>query len=161
MKKFKLIPLAVLGSLVMLCYSAIGQQTSSNIPQMVKSSFSGRYARANVKKWKVEKDTCITLFTFNKRKYTAYYTMDGNWVRTERTIKHKSSLPIAARSYLKNSKYASWYVDRLRKVQTPQQTMYVAHIDNHSGNPNQYEGAGSAADKWLYFDSSGKLIKAN
>ena len=67
---------------------------------------------------------------------------DGSWISTKRDIKHVTSLPVKTQSFLKTSKYASWHIDRLQKVQTPMQTMYVVQIDNHSGSQSEYEGGG-------------------
>jgi hypothetical protein len=65
-----------------------------------------------------------------------------------------------AQVYLKNSKYASWHIDNLAKVQTPMSSMYMVQLDNHSGNTS-YENIGSDVTENLYFNSKGNLVAAN
>jgi len=160
MKNLKIV-VALLGAITLFSYNAKAQKANDEIPPVVTTAFSAKYSQAHLKKWESKNDTCIALFNSNKKTYKAYYTKDGNWVSTERTLKHTTSLPLAARDYLKEGKYASWHIDRLRKVETPAQTMYIAHIDNHSGSQSEYENAGSSVDRWLYFANNGKLIKSN
>jgi hypothetical protein len=62
--------------------------------------------------------------------------------------------------YLKNSKYASWHIDNLAKVQTPMHNVYMVQLDNHSGNTS-YENIGSDETENLYFNSKGDLVAAN
>ena len=96
----------------------------------------------------------------DKRHYKAYYMTDGTWVKTERNVKHLSTLPWQARVYLKNSKYASWHVDNLAKVQTPYHNMYMVELDNHSGTTS-YEGNGDNVTQDLFFNDNGHLVKAD
>lgn len=130
------------------------------VPTAVQTAFTAKYSQAHLKKWKTKADTSIAIFVLNNRKYEATYANDGNWVSTKRDVKHFSSLPLTTQKFLKNSKYASWNIDGMQKVQTPAQTMYVVLIDNHSGSKSEYEGVGAGASKMLCFDNSGRLIKA-
>ncbi len=140
-----------------MSYSSMAQSKES---MTVANAFSAKYPSAKLKDWKMKNDTCIAMFNMDKRHYQAYYTTGGTWIKTERNVKHLSTLPMPAQQYLKNSKYASWHVDNLAKVQTPMHNIYMVQLDNHSGNTS-YENIGSDETENLYFNSKGDLVAAN
>jgi len=149
---------------IVLC-SAIGLITCSAMaqttqPMPVTSAFTARYPTVQVKEWKMKGDTSIAVFNMNSRHYKAYYSSNGTWIRTERNVKHITTFPMVAQMYLKNSKYASWHIDNLAKVETPRHNLYMVQLDNHSGNTS-YEGNGDNVTQDLYFNNSGRLVKAD
>jgi len=131
---------------------------SSNVPQAALTAFANKYPQALVKKWKSTNDAYMAYFMNDNKKYVASYSKTGEWVRTEREISHPSGLPAGVQSFLKTSTYASWHIDDMMRIRTPLQNMYVIKLDNHSGSPFEYEDTGSAEDKKLSFNDSGKLI---
>ena len=142
----------------LMAKGAMAQESNHEVPQAVNSSFMAKYPGATEKGWSMKHDTCMVKFSLNNQKYMACYSPDGNWISTERTINHKSNLPPAVRSFLKNGKYASWHVDKLERVETPSRNLYKLQIDNHDGNQQQYENAGSAVDKTFYLTENGRLV---
>jgi hypothetical protein len=149
---------------IVLC-SAIGLITCSAMaqstqPMPVTNAFASRFPSAQVKEWKMRGDTSIAMFNMNNRHYKAYYTSDGTWLRTERNVKHLTTFPMMAQSYLKNSKFASWHIDNLAMVTTPRRSLYMVSLDNHSGNTS-YESNGNDITQDIYFTSSGRLVKAD
>lgn len=134
-------------------------QNPYNIPQNVAAALSSKYPNAQVKKWRSSKGTYIAFFTNDNKKYKATYSGDGAWINTERDIRHESALPENLQSFLKTGTYASWHIDAMRRVRTPQANLYEVVLDNHSGSPSEYTGGGSAIDKELCFDDNGTLIK--
>ena len=157
MKNLRIKAIAAL-AVGLISYSAMAQ--TDNIPQPVTSAFNAKYPMAKAEHWKMKNDTCMAMFKMNSREYKACYLPDGTWISSERNIKHMATLPMRAQTFMKTSKYASWHVDDLEKMQTPMQTLYVVQIDNHSGNPTNYED-GSDASKMLYFNANGRLVKTN
>jgi hypothetical protein len=141
-----------------ISYSAMAQ-FSKEIPQAAKTAFAAKYPQAELKKWKTDKDTAIAVYMQDGKKWEASFDKNGAWLRTERSIKHESSLPPEAMSYLKTSTYASWHIDDITKVNTPTVDMYRVYVDNHSGSPFSYESGGAAIDRVLSFDVNGKLVK--
>ena len=135
------------------------QAKAQDVPGAVNARFTTDYGRGHLKSWKMRNDTCIASFKMDNRDYLAYYRPDGTWLRSERVIKHESTLPMNAQYTLKKGAYAAWNVDKLSLVRTPNSTMYLAYVDNHGGNKNETEGAGYAHDRILYFNSNGRLIK--
>jgi hypothetical protein len=158
MKNLKAL-IGLIAALGLISYHAMAQKVNDQIPQAVQSAFSTKYPQANLKNWKIKKDSCIASFIMDKRRYEASYSKNGNWLRVERNMRRTSSLPAEALLYLKKAIYASWHVDELEKVQTPSESLYLVQVDNNSGNQTAYENAGSVENKMLYFDESGKLIR--
>jgi hypothetical protein len=91
------------------------------------------------------------------KKYMASYAPDGAWLNTGRSLRHKSSLPPSAQSFLKTGTYASWHIDDMEKLHKPGMDWYEVYVDNNSGNTTAYENGGSVSTKKLCFDLSGKL----
>jgi hypothetical protein len=157
MKSLKtVILIAVTG---MLSYSAMAQKGANVVPQAVQTAFAAKYPVAQIKKWKTKNNTSTAIFVMDNKKYTAQYSNNGDWLVTERTIKHSSNLPANIRTYLKKSSYASWYIDDMERVRTPMRNMYQVEVDNNSGNKMIYEGVGSFEDKKLCFNDEGRLIE--
>lgn len=142
-----------------MSYSSMAQNKNKE-PMAVSNAFSAKYPAAKLKNWKMRNDTCIAMFNMDKRHYRAFYTTNGTWIKTERNVKHLSTLPMPTQVYLKHSKYASWHIDNLAKVQTPMHNIYMVQLDNHSGNTS-YENVGSDETENLYFNSKGDLVAAN
>jgi hypothetical protein len=161
MKSLKVKIIALIVATGMISYNLMAQKAGKNVPQNVVTAFSAQYPQVQLKKWKTTRDTYIALFILNGKKYMASYSPDGNWVNTERMIRHTASLPDGVMSFIKTNGYASWHIDQLEKLQTPSQSIYMVMVDNHSGNPDGYENAGSSVDKTLYFSNNGSFIKAN
>lgn len=135
------------------------QAKAQNVSHDARMRFTTDYSRAQLKNWKMRGDTCVADFKMDDRQYKAYYLNDGTWIRTDRTIRHEATLPANAQYILKKGSYASWNLDKMELVRTPNSTMYVAYVDNHGGNKNETEGAGYAHDRKLYFNPNGRLIR--
>jgi len=160
MKTSNLKSFILIAAIGVLSYNAIAQNKAIQAPQIVRTAFGNQYPQANLKKWSMEKGEYVARFKYNKRDWQAYYSADGNWLSSERNIKHLSTLPYDVRSALKNSQYASYYVDNMARIQMPSQSnMYRLRVDNNSGNKTAYENAGSVDNETLYFSEHGRLVK--
>jgi hypothetical protein len=160
MKTLKFKYCILVAAIGMLSYSAMAQKGSMNTPQIVRTAFANQYPQANLKKWSMDKGQYVAIFRYNKRDWQAHYSAGGNWLSSERSIKHMGSLPYSLRSALKSSKYASYYVDNMARLQMPSGNTYRLRVDNNSGNKMAYENAGSVDNETLYFSEHGRLIKA-
>jgi hypothetical protein len=149
--------IALIFIMVSISFNTMAQKTDG-VSQNTLSAFSAKYPHAQVKNWKEKKGIDMATFTMDGKKYQASYSQDGNWLMTERIVRHMASLPEELRSYLKTSKYASWNIDDMKKVHMPGQDEYQLHVDNHSGSPFRYNDAVSADDQMLRFDVRGKLL---
>jgi hypothetical protein len=159
MKNLKVKTIVLIAAIGLISYSAMAQQTDKNVPPAVIKEFSAKYPGVQLKSWKAKDKAYIASFIMNNKVYEASYSGDGTWINTERNIRHISSLPFGAKSYLKTGSYASWHIDNMERVRTPMQNMYEVEVDNNSGNQMVYENAGSVEDKMLCFNDDGKLIK--
>jgi hypothetical protein len=142
----------------LLSFQALAQK-NNKVPQAILTAFSAKFPQSHVKNWKSTRNAYVAYFTIDNKKCAATYSKTGEWISTERDIKRRSGLPADLQSFLKTSSYASWHIDDMQRVHTPLQSMYVIKLDNHSGSPFEYEDMGSAENKALSFDDSGKLIK--
>ncbi len=140
-----------------ISYSAMAQ-FGTYVHQAAKNAFAAKYPQAELKRWKTNKDTGIAVYQQDGKKYEASFDKNGVWLRTERSIMNEPGLPPEAMSYLKTSKYASWHIDDIKKVNTPTMDIYRIYVDNHSGSLFSYESGGAANDRVLTFDANGKLI---
>jgi hypothetical protein len=146
---------AVIG---LISFNTMAQKTVG-ISQAALNNFSAKYPQALVKNWKEKQSNYLVRFTMDGKKYQASYSKDGNWLMTERNVKHMATLPPDLRTYLKSNGYASWNIDDMKKIHSPGKDEYQLHVDNHSGSPFRYSDAVSADDRMLSFDVRGKLIE--
>jgi hypothetical protein len=160
MKNLKIKAFLIAAAMGLLSYNTMAQKATDQIPQRVLVDFSAKYPQAQLKNWKVQNNEYVASFVLDKRDYTAKYAKDENWLSTTREVRHMSSLPPDIRASLKNSRYASWYIDGIETMKTPAQVMYLLHLDNDGGNEMVYENVGSVVNTTLYFNDKGTLIKS-
>lgn len=158
MKTIKFIILVAAAGI--LSYNAEAQHKIKEVPQSVSSAFTNQYPQAALKGWSADKNQYIASFRYNNRDWEAHYSTDGNWLRSERNIKHMANLPYDVRMALKSSKFASYHIDEMARLQMPDHSyMYRLRVDNNSGNKVAYENSGSVDNESLYFGEHGRLIK--
>jgi hypothetical protein len=134
------------------------QDTAVIVPAQVKSAFTAQFPDGQLKKWEQRKEGYIAKFTRSGKSYFAYYAADGSWKGTEMPIKWTKNLPDSVKSGWKNSGYYSWYVEDIKKIETPEQPLYVLHVDNTSLLDSDHKDA--FREEWLlYFSGSGELVK--
>lgn len=159
MKSLKVKTIALIVVMGLISYNSMAQKATEMVPQAVLTAFSVKYPQEQLKNWKTKNNMYIASFAMANEKYKASFSNDGSWLSTETKIRKKANLPLQVQAYLKKSDYASWYVERMEKVQTPLQNMYQVQIDNNSGNPTSYSNAGALENKMLSFNRDGKLLK--
>jgi hypothetical protein len=155
--------LILVAAIGILSYSANAQRMVQNIPSAVSTAFTNQYPQAHLKGWMMDKgeNQYIATFRYNDRDWMAHYSMDGNWLRSERNIRHMANLPYDVRMALRSSKYASYHVDEMARLQMPGNGyQYRIRVDNNGGNKVAYEGGGDVDNESLYFTQHGRLVKA-
>lgn len=128
-----------------------------NVPNAVTNAFIAEYPQANVKKWEITKNGYRAEFKIDRKKYAATYAADGTWVRRSQIVSWKNT-PEEIRAALKTVKYAAYYTDEIKQVNSKEGKTYVLTIDNHNGSTLATEGYGSWEDYQLTYDDAGKLI---
>jgi hypothetical protein len=128
------------------------------VPQTVINAFTAQFPEGKLKNWESRKEGYIARFVHNGKKWFAYYSPDGKWQGTEVPVKWTRQLPDSVKTGWMNSGYGNWYVVDMKKITTPEQVMYVMHVDNgvllDSNHHDVYK------EEWLlYFSGTGGLIK--
>lgn len=99
-------------------------------PPAVATAFATRFPNTPVKQWMERKAGYIAAFRLDHKKSFAYYAADGTWKGTETPVSWTWHLPAAVHKGWLNSDYAAWYVERMTKIVTPEQTLYTLRVNN-------------------------------
>jgi hypothetical protein len=161
MKTLSLKSIILIAAIGVLSYSgAMAQKKVAQVPSVVNSAFTSQYPQASLKSWTMDKGQYIATFKYDNREWTAHYSAEGNWLRSERNIKNMANVPYSVRAAIKSSKYASYHVDAIARLQMPDHSnMYRVRVDNNNGNETAYQGAGAVDAESLYFSEGGSLIR--
>jgi len=152
-KSIFVIAIAFISSLVIA-----QEKTIADVPKKVSEAFSIKYPSAEITKWKNVKAGYVAKFSFEKKKYLAYYSTDGEWKKTEMKINLTSKLPDAIKKALHKSDYASWTIRDIKHVQEPGKNSYTMHV--HDGNKLSADRHDAfKTDYLLSFSDVGELIK--
>jgi hypothetical protein len=149
----------LIAAMGMISVSAMAQK-NVQVPTAVNTAFANQYPQASLKTWNMSDGEYVAMFRYNKRDWKAFYSADGNWLSSERNIRHMATLPYSVRATLKQSKFAAYHVDHMARLQTPERNMYLLKVDNNGGQMTAYENAGSVDAETLYFSERGRLIKS-
>ncbi|MBS1525073.1 MAG: PepSY-like domain-containing protein [Bacteroidetes bacterium] len=156
MKKLKsIILIAAMG---MISYSAMAQNHIA-VPSSVTGDFALKYPGVEVNKWKMNNNEYVANFKMNGRECDAFYSKDGDWLSTQVVMKHLKNLSPDIKAAIRNSQYASYHIDGVKRMHTPNQEMFIIEVDNNSGNKMIYDNLGSYDDRLLYYTSDGRLVK--
>ena len=143
----------------MLSQSMTAQGDSTLVvPQKVVTAFTTQFPNAHLKKWEQRTEGYIADFRQDGKKYFAYYTGEGAWKGTESPIKWTRQLPAAVKEGWKTSGYYSWYVEDIKKIQTPEQPLYVLHVDNGTLLDADHHDA-FREEYVLFFSEKGELVR--
>lgn len=99
-------------------------------PTAVIAAFAARFPDTHVKQWMERKEGYIAAFRLDHKKSFAYYAGDGTWKATETPINWTWRLPSTVHQGWLKSDYAAWYVEKITKIVTPEQTLYTMLINN-------------------------------
>ena len=125
--------------------------------QTAKQTFRTQYPAAHLTRWTQDSNGSIASFRLNRRKTQAFYTLDGTWTATEFKIKWTRELPPHVRNAWLDSGYAGWQLMEMKKIQTPQQTLYMIHVaEIQALGPDD---ADIGREFKLFFDATGRLVK--
>lgn len=148
----------MLSSIILAKSTNSQQKAGSYVPQTAIAAFSTKYPAAQAVTWKVAKDDIEVSFKNDDKKYYAFYTTAGDWIKTERKIKWPKGLPAAVKKSLQTGDYAAWYVDEMKEVETQGQHVYLIHVDDANvlkiADPYLFKD-----DYQLYYNEDGELIK--
>jgi hypothetical protein len=127
------------------------------LPNKIAVSFDSRYPQAHRKGWEMQQDLCKIDFVNDRRKSSAWYTADGQWVRTEVKIPWMKDLPQQVRNSVDRSPYTSWYVDNIREEISGKGILYVLHVDDGNSLDSDHYDA-FRKDRILSYTADGTLM---
>ncbi|MDI3321338.1 PepSY-like domain-containing protein [Pinibacter soli] len=120
-----------------------------NIPDKAKEGFAKKYPNATDVKWSNNVSNYTAKFKQNDKPYIAHYNIDGSWDNTETEI-DKSDLSKDVNEAFTKSRFSDWKVLSTDFVEDSKgQSLYRFNLKN------------GIEKKYLYFDKTGKEIKAN
>lgn len=137
---------------------AAQQRSTIDVPRQVAEAFHERFPDSKVQKWESRKEGFVARFHRGGKVWFAYYTADGAWKGTETPIKWTRDLPAAVKTGWKNSGYYNWKVEDIKKIETPEQPLYVLHVDNGSLLDSDHHDA-FLEGYILFFSEKGELVK--
>ena len=156
MKKIMVLIAAAILAQTMVAQSA-GVPVSV-VPAVVVKAYSTQFPDGKLKKWEQRKQGYIAQFTRGGKKYFAYYSADGSWKGTETPIKWTKDLPGNVKLGWKNSGYYNWYVVDMKKIETPEEPLYVLHLNNGTLLDSDHHDA-YLEDWLLFFNGKGDLVR--
>lgn len=138
-------------AILLTCFLAgaplIAQTGADQAPAAAKAHLNKTYPDAVVKEWKRTAKHVKAEFKVKGVDYDAYYSPEGNWVRTEHDVP-KNALPAAVTTTLKAGAYGSWKIDDVEEHATPQNALlYKVKVE------------GGTKEAELFFTPDGKLVR--
>ena len=150
--------LAAIASFILIQSVSAQSTVSAEVPQKVYTAFSGKFPEGDLKKWETRKEGYVAHFKKDGKKHYAYYSHEGDWKGTESPVKRTRHLPVAVQTAWEKSSYVSWYVHNIRKIETPDQQLFVMHLNNGPLLSSDKHDA-FKEDHVLYFTRDGELVK--
>lgn len=123
--------------------------TEAQVPQAVKSAFKAKYADSYAYEWEYERKykEYEAEFSIDGVKYDAYFSPNGQWIRTERDIK-KAQVPTVIYEAVRGSEFGTWEIDDIDELSTPQYAK-VYRVEVEQG----------IREKYLYITPEGKIVE--
>jgi hypothetical protein len=145
--------------IVFIATNIIGQgKNYKDVPQKIITAFETKYPSAMIRSWKINPDGYAAEFMIDKKKYTAHYSPDADWTKTETKVRWTWKLPPAVKNALYHCEYASWYVNEIKAVNTPGEQFYEIHVNDGNKLDADHHDA-FTEDFLLRFSVTGELIK--
>lgn len=100
------------------------------MPKVLTEAFAVKYPKGKFKKWTVDHGNYSGSFNLDGQTYEVVYDKLGNWIYTSSKIKWTWKLPKEVKDGLKQSKYATWDVNGIKKMESPNGQFYQLSVDN-------------------------------
>ena len=145
--------------LTLLLIHTIAAQAKNMVvlPTMVKNAFLKKYPDANIKTWHLKNNVYDVKYAENKRNHIAYFSPDGNWIKSETRFHFTYSLPSEVKKGLKGTSFGSWYFEKIKEVDSTNNHYFVFLADSYAPTPNN--DLDFFKQYYLYFSPEGKLLK--
>jgi len=158
----KLNPLKALFVLPMLCcigYTHAQTTQEQAVPKAVTEAFAVKYPKGKFKKWKADHGNYAGTFNMEGETYAVVYDQNGKWVNTSSKIKWTWKLPAAVKNGLKNSKYATWDVNGIKKIESSAGLVYELWVDDSNLQRDAFHDSVFTKNILVDFNPDGKIGK--
>jgi Putative beta-lactamase-inhibitor-like, PepSY-like len=134
-------------------------QTSNEkaIPQTIITAFNAKYPGAPVKSWKVDHDRYIAKAIIDNHKSFATFNNNASWLSTTTKMAWPWKLPKAIKEAYRKTKYHSWHIYSVMKVEKGTGESFVLMIDNGNLQIDATHQSVLTNDKLLEFATDGAL----
>jgi hypothetical protein len=151
--------LITLIAIVLFTEPMIAQANNSIVvPPAVLTAFANRFPNAQIRDWRQRPEGYIADFRQNGKKLFAYYSADGSWKGTESPIKWTKLLPAEVKEGWKNSDYAAWYVEDIKKIDQPDGPLYALRVNNGATLDSDHHDA-FLEEYVIFFNEAGQLVR--
>jgi hypothetical protein len=142
---------------IIFCTSSASAQNNNKVPAEITAAFTVKYPKGEVKKWVVTNNQFTAKAKEAGQVFYATFNKNSQWLQTTSAISWSWKLPADVNGALKQSKYAAWRVDKLKKVETPNGDFYQVLVDNLFLQPDA-DHAAFADNYILEFKPNGELF---
>lgn len=125
-------------------YDEYGEMMIRTQTDNIKEAVAELYPQARIVEMDNDYKTIEVDIIDNEIRRDVYFNLSLNWLRTETDIRH-ADLPIEAANKIA-TKYASWFIDSVKTVDTPQGSYYLVELDR------------GERDKKVKIDASGNIL---
>jgi len=122
---------ALIITAMVLCTTNSFGQSANNVPNTVSAAFTAKYPKSEIKKWSGANGSYTAVAKDGHQKFYATFDQSGNWLSTSSKVRWSWNLPTDVRTSLRNSKYAAWKIDGIKKVDSPTAGLYQVCVDDH------------------------------
>lgn len=129
-----------------------------SVPQVLVKAFAARFPEGQLQKWETRQEGYIATFRQDGKTLHAYFTAAGDWKGTETPVKWTKHLPENVQAGWKQSEYAGWYVESIRKIETPEQPLYALHVNN-SPVLNSERIDAYLEEHVVFFNANGETVR--
>jgi hypothetical protein len=136
-------------------------QSSNNVPTAATAAFSAKYPTASIKKWNETNNTYVAEARLGSEKFYATFDQSGTWLNTASKISWSWNLPTDVRASLRNSKYAAWRIDGIKKVESPSNGFYQVCVDDRFLHRDGAHADVFTNNKVLNIKANGEIVAVN
>ena len=144
-------------TLLIFSVSVIAQKNTAQLPGNLSTEFAVKHPGGIVENWRLKEGAYIIKFKADKKSHFDYYTLEGNWIKTETMFHFTHYLTPAVKKGWNSSAFKAWYIEEIKEVESINRHEFVFLVDN---GPMLDADHVYFMEKYkLYFSPAGELIK--
>ena len=130
MKRIYLLTMSIIALLSLTScemYDEYGEMIIRTKTDNITQAVAGLYPQARIVEMDNDFKTIEVEIVDNDTRRDVYFDLSLNWLRTETDIRH-ADLPAEVANKIA-SKYAGWFIDDIKAIDTPQGSYYLVELD--------------------------------